>query len=261
MTKEEREEQGRRHYQAAVSKELLMPPSYLFEDITYEEAYGIATEMVKEYVKNGRHISGKKVGLTSNAMRKLAGIEEPDYGLIFYEDCFENEAVVKAEHYCQPAVEAELAFKLKADLCGNRITEEQVLAATEYIVPCLEIVDMRQKNDRPRKIFDTIADNAAFGGYVLGDYPIGPYETDLGQISFIFEKNNRQVETSCGAAILDHPAKSVAWLAEKFCSLGNPLKKGEIILAGSAVKALNAQKGDHFCCRYGQYGTVSVTFT
>lgn len=261
MTKKEIIEQGQAHYNATVTRKLITPPSYIYKDINYEDAYAIATEMVAQYVKHGRHISGKKVGLTSNVMRKLAGIDEPDYGLIFYEDCFENDAVVSFERFCQPAVEAELAFKLKQNLEGEHITADQVLEATKYIVPCMEIVDMRQYNDRPRKIFDTVADNAAFGAYVLGDYPIRPYETNLGKIGFIFEKNNQQVETSCGAAIFDHPAKSVAWLANKFASLGNPLKAGEIILAGSAVKALNAQKGDYFRCCYGKYGSVSVSFS
>lgn len=261
MDRESIKVQGKLHYQATLDRKLITPPSYLFPDIDYEDAYAIASEMVNEYIKNGRHPSGKKVGLTSNAMRRLAGIEEPDYGIIFYEDCYENEAVIPFDGvYCQPAIEAELAFMLKADLDSEHVTSDMVLEATEYIVPCLEIVDMRQFNDRPRKIFDTVADNAAFGGYVLGDYPIKPYETDLGLVSFIFEKNYKQLETSCGAAILDDPAKSVAWLAEKFYSLGNPLKKGEIVLAGSAVRAVPVEKGDYICCKYGKYGTVSVKF-
>ena len=261
MRREDIERIGRMHYQATLDRKLIMPPSYEFPDINNEDAYAIASVMVEEYVKNGRHPSGKKVGLTSNAMRKLAGIEEPDYGIIFQEDCYENESVIPFDEvYCQPAIEAELAFKLKEDLDYEKIDAEMVLNATEYIVPCLEIVDIRQLNDRPRKIFDTVADNAAFGGYVVGDYPIYPGETDLGLISFIFEKNHKQLETSCGAAILDDPAKSIAWLGEKFYSLGNPLKKGELVLAGSAVKAVPVEKGDYICCQYGRYGTVGVKF-
>lgn len=261
MKREDIIQAGKMHYMETIDKKLITPPSYLYPDINYQDAYAIASVMVEEYVKHGRHTSGKKVGLTSNVMRKLAGIEEPDYGIIFWDDCYENDSVIQFEGvFCQPAIEAELAFKLREDLDYDKVTEEMVVQATEYVVPCLEIVDIRQHNDRPRTIFDTVADNAAFGGYVLGDTPIDPRETDLGLISFIFERNQQQLETSCGAAILDGPAKSVAWLAEKFSSLGNPLKKGEIILAGSAVKAVNVSKGDYFCCKYGRYGSVGVKF-
>jgi 2-oxo-hept-3-ene-1,7-dioate hydratase len=259
MTKENIKEQGLAHYKATLDRVLVTPPSYLYPDIDYDDAYAIASAMVDEYIKAGYTPSGKKVGLTSNVMRKAAGINEPDYGVIFHELCYTNESVLQFEQFAQPAIEAELCFKLKDDLIGPNVTMEQVLAATEYVVPSLEIVDVRQKNNGPRKIFDTVADNASFGAYVLGDNPIKPYQVDLGLIGFVFERNNRQVEVACGAAVLDHPANAVAWLANKFTELGNPLRKGETVMSGSAITVLNAVISDNFRCRFGKFGEVSVS--
>lgn len=260
MTQEQIQEQGIVHYQAIKKKHIVTPPSYLYPNMDYDDAYAIAAKIVAEYVKDGFTISGKKVGLTSNAMRKLSQIPEPDYGIIFHELCYTNESQVCIKDFSQPGIEAELAFKLKEDLIGKNITVDQVLAATEYVVPCLELVDVRQFVDRPRKIFDTVADNASFGAYIIGDMPIRPYEVDFGLVGFIFEKNNIQVDVACGTAILDHPANAIAWLANKYNSLGSPLKKGELVLCGSAITLLMAHKGDHFRCRYGKFGEVSVSF-
>lgn len=260
MTRDQIVEQGKLHYQATVAKTPIAPPSFTYLNMDYDDAYAIEGVMVEEYIKNGYTVSGKKVGLTSNAMRHLAGIDEPDYGIIFHEAAFVNESTVPYKRFVQPAIEAELAFVLKKDLEGDKITVEDVLEATEYVVPCLEIVDIRQTPIENRKIFDSIADNASFGGYVLGDTPIMPYQADFGLVGFVFEYNNNQVEVSSGAAILDHPANSIAWLARKFTELGNPLKKGELVLAGSAIAALPADQGDCFRCRYGKWGDVSVRF-
>lgn len=260
LTPEQVAEQGRLHMRAIQTKELLIPPSHIYPDMGYDDAYAIASAIVQEYQKAGYTPSGKKVGLTSNVMRRYAGIDEPDYGIIFHELCFQNESDVPVSLFAQPSVEAELCFKLKHDLAGENITIEEVLAATEYIVPALEIVDIRQRMDVPRKIYDTVADNASFGAYVLGDRPIRPDEVDLGLIGFVFEHNNRQAEVSNGTAVMDHPAKAVAWLAERFTSLGNPLKAGEMVMSGSAVTMLSARQGDTFRCRYGRFGDVSVNF-
>lgn len=260
MTKSQIIEQGKLHYQAALTKTPIAPPSRTYPNMDYEDAYSIASVMVGEYVKAGHTIAGKKVGLTSKAMQRLAGISEPDYGYIFHSGAYTNESSVPWDSFVQPAIEAELAFMLKEDLNGEHITAEDVLAATEYVVPCLEIVDIRQSPIENRLIFDSIADNASYGGHVLGDIPILPNQVDLGLVGFTFECNNTQVEVSSGAAILDHPANSLAWLANKFMSLNDPLKKGELVLAGSAVAALPADRGDYFRCRYGKFGDVAVKF-
>lgn len=260
LTREQVVGQGRLHFSAIRTKELLTPPSVLYPDMGYDDAYAIAGVIVDEYKKAGYTPSGKKVGLTSNVMRQYAGIDEPDYGIIFHELCFQNESDISFSMFAQPSVESELCFKLKRDLVGGNLTVEDVLAATEYIVPALEIVDIRQRMDMPRKIFDTVADNASFGAYVVGDRPIRPYEVDLGLVGFLFEHNNRQVEVSNGTAVFDHPAKAVAWLAERFTALGDPLKAGEMVMSGSAITMLQVKQGDHVRCRHGRFGEVSVNF-
>ena len=143
--------------------------------------------------------------------------------------------------------------------CGEQIPED-VLRATEYVVPCLELVDVRQRLDVPRKVFDSIADNASFGAFVVGDTPVRPYAIDFGLVGYVYEHNNRQAEVSCGAAVLDHPVKAVAWLANRFREIGQPLRAGEFILSGSAIAMETAAAGDNFRCRYGRLGEVSVNF-
>lgn len=260
MTEEQIKQQGMMHYLSIQRHEPVIPPTHLFPEMDYDDAYAIADDIVRRYLEDGYTISGKKVGLTSNAMRKLGGIYEPDYGRIFNELCYSNESSIPAAMFVQPAVEAELGFKLKSDLIGEEITADEVLRATEYIVPCLELVDVRQQINVPRKVLDSIADNASFGAYVIGDTPIMPYEIDLGLVGYVYEHNNRQTEVSCGAAVLDHPANAIAWLANKFNSIGNPLRAGEFVLSGSAITMKNAKPGDNFRCRYGRFGEVSVNF-
>lgn len=260
MTQEQILEQGRIHYQSIKKCTPVIPPSHLYPAIDYDDSYAIASEIVRLYREDGYTVAGKKVGLTSNAMRKLGGIYEPDYGVIFHELCYVNESTIPATSFVQPGVEAEIGFRLKADLTGKNITPDDVLHATEYIVPCLELVDVRQRLDLPRKVFDSIADNASFGAFVMGDNPLLPYDVDLGLIGYVYEHNNRQTEVSCGAAVLDHPAKAIAWLANRFQDVGDPLRAGEFVLSGSAITMQMAKPGDNFRCRYGKFGEVSVNF-
>jgi len=260
MTHVQIHEQGMAHYQSIKNGEPVIPPSYFYPNMDYDDAYAIAGEIIKRYLADGYEPSGKKCGLTSNAMRSLANIHEPDYGIIFHQLCYTNESCIPIDRFVQPGIEAEVAFKLKDDLIGPNVTMERVLSATEYVVPCLEVVDVRQKMDKQRKVLDSIADNASHGAYVIGDTPIMPYEIDFGLIGFIYERNGQQQEAACGAAVLDHPAKAIAWLANRFTELGNPLQKGELILSGSAITLQMAKKGDNFRCRYGKFGEVSVTF-
>lgn len=253
--------QGEGLYQAYITHQQVDPPSVTFPDISYEDAYAIQRVLVEKLRGNGMTVSGKKVGLTSKAMRKTANIYEPDYGFAFAELGYPNESEIPTERYIAPRIECELAFKLKADLNKPAITKEDVMAATEYVVCCMEICDFRLFRDKVQRLVkDSIADNAAFGGYVLGDCPIDPTGVDLSLIPYEFEVNNRQTEVSCGAAVYDDPALSVAWLANTFYKLGEPLKRGEIILSGSAVSSVPAQRGDHFRCRFGSLDEVSCKF-
>jgi len=246
---------------ASKTHEQVNPPSVAHPDITYEDAYAIQRAMIQDMVADHYTVSGKKVGLTSKAMRRAANIFEPDYGYIFHELSYPSGIELPVTQFLLPRIECELAFMLKADIEGDHITRDQVLSATEYIVCCMEVCDFRIYREKfQRVIQDSIADNAAFGAYVLGDIPLKPHDADLALVPYIFEVNNRQVESSCGAAVYNDPALSVAWLAERFTQLGNPLKKGELILSGSAVESVAAKAGDYFRCSFGPFGDVSCSF-
>ncbi len=261
VNRTEIEQFGHRLAESSRTHQQIDQPSVTYPDITYEEAYAIQRVMVEDLVADGMTISGKKVGLTSSAMRRAANIYEPDYGYIFHQRCYGNGVTLPMDQFTAPRIECELAFLLKKDLVGEHITREQVLSATEYIAACLEVVDFRIFRDKVQRLVqDSIADNAAFGAYILGDIPLGPGDVDLALVPYIFEVNHRQQEVSCGAAVYDDPALSVAWLAERFTALGNPLRAGEIILSGSAVSSVPAQAGDHLRCTFGPFGEVSCSF-
>lgn len=261
MTKDEIVAMGEALFRAQMTHEQVDCPSVHYPDITYEEAYAIQGVLVEKICGSGMTVSGKKVGLTSKAMRRVSGINEPDYGFTFAELAYPSESEIPLNRFIAPRIECELAFVLKKDLDMAEVTMQDVLDATEYVVPCLEICDFRIFRDKVQRLIkDSIADNAAFGGYVLGDTPVPVDSEDLSLVPYAFEVNNVQVEVSCGAAVYDHPALSVAWLANTFNRLGNPLRKGEIVLSGSAVASVPVHQGDHFRCKYGPLGEVSCRF-
>ena len=261
MRQEDIVRMGEALFHASVTHEQIDPPSVNFPEIDYEDAYAIQKVLVERMQQSGMTLSGKKVGLTSKSMRQAANIYEPDYGYTFAEYCFPNGSQICLSRFIAPRIECELAFKLKADLDKPDVTLEDVLKATEYVVPCKEICDFRIFRDKVQRLIkDSIADNAAFGGYVLGDVPIYPEQVDLSLIPYAFEVNNRQAEVSCGAAVYDDPALSVVWLANTFYRLHTPLKKGEIVLSGSAVASVKVNSGDHFRCRFGRFGEVECGF-
>ena len=233
------------------------------EDLTIEAGYAIQSRMLAMMEAAGRHPAGHKIGLTSKAMRDLVHIQEPDYGRIFYEDCFHSGAEVACDRFIYPRIEAEILFKLKESLDRPNITEEDVVRATQYFVPAFEIIDNRYRIEG-QLISDSIADNAANGAYVIGDEPcyFGEHlsNAELPLQGINLEKNGRQIDTSTCAAVMGNPTTAVAWLANKMFSLGEPLKAGELVLSGSIIAAVDVQKGDYFRCDYGSLGYVSVHF-
>lgn len=236
------------------------PLTVLEPGLTIEEAYHIQLKTIERKVEAGAKIVGKKIGLTSLAMQKLLGVDQPDYGHLLDTMVVDNQGAIPFSRVLQPKVEAEIAFKLKRDLIGPRVTATDVLLATEYVVPALEIVDSRIK-DWKIKLQDTIADNASSGLYVLGGNPVPVHEVDLAQIGMVFYKNGEIVNTGVGAAALGNPANCVAWLANKLFEFGIVLKAGEIILSGALSAAVNAEPGDSFKARLAHLGEVSVSFT
>ncbi|MGG7620312.1 2-keto-4-pentenoate hydratase [Bacillus coreaensis] len=235
------------------------PLTTLDPSLSVTEAYHIQLENIQMKVEQGKKIIGKKIGLTSLAMQKLLGVDEPDYGHLLDSMEVTNGGTISIEKVLQPKVEAELAFVLKKDLIGPNITTLDVLQATDFIVPALEIVDSRVK-DWKIKLPDTIADNASSGFYVLGDRKAKVDEINLELLGMVLSKNNEIVNTGVGAAALGNPATCVAWLANKLSEFGIPLKAGEIILSGALSAAADAKAGDLFSARFAHLGEVKVHF-
>jgi len=203
-------------------------------------------------------VIGHKVGLTSKAMQRSSKIDEPDYGHLLDTMMVADGAKVAHADYCIPRVEIELSFVLGAPLQGPGVGLLDVLRATEYVVPSIEIIDARVQN--PRKIFDTVADNGAAAGIVIGGRPVGPMEVDLRWVGGAMYRNGEIEETGLASGVLGHPALGVAWLANKIGPLGTVLEPGHIVLSGSFTRPVWAEKGDTLHADFGKLGSLAVQF-
>jgi 2-oxo-hept-3-ene-1,7-dioate hydratase len=232
--------------------------SKTFPDISIEDAYAIQGEVVRQKVKEGARIIGHKVGLTSKAMQASSQIDEPDFGHLLDYMMIADGAKIPHADYCVPRVEVELAFVLAKPLKGPGVGLLDVLRATEYVVPAIEIIDARVQN--PRKIFDTIADNAAAAGIVVGGRPVGPMDIDLRWVGGAMYRNSEIEETGLAAGVLGHPALGIAWLANKVGPFGTVLEPGNIMLSGSFTRPVWANKGDTLHADFGPLGGLAVQF-
>lgn len=237
----------------------ILPLTSQDKELTVKEAYQIQLKNIEKKLAQGQKIVGKKIGLTSLAMQKLLGVGEPDYGHLLDSMVIENGGTVPLNKVLQPKVEAEIAFILKQELKGPNITTLDVLLATDYIVPALEIVDSRVQ-DWKIKLPDTIADNASSGYYVLGGEPTKVEDVNLELLGMVLEKNGEIVNTGVGAAALGNPATCVAWLANRLADFDITLKAGEVILSGALSAAVVAQAGETFTARFAHIGSVKVHF-
>ncbi|MYY01408.1 MULTISPECIES: 2-oxo-hept-3-ene-1,7-dioate hydratase [unclassified Streptomyces] len=228
-------------------------------EATVEDSYAIQGLWRDRRIEAGRRLVGRKIGLTSRAMQAATGISEPDYGVMFDDTVRDNGAVVPFDAFSNVRIEVELAFLLKAPLKGPHCTVFDVLRATEYVIPALEILNSHFELEG-RTIVDTIADNAAYGGMVLGGNPVAPNAVDLRWISALLYRNETIEETGVAAGVLNHPATGVAWLANKLHQHGTGLDAGELILAGSFTRPMWISRGDSVLCDYGTMGTISCAF-
>ena len=233
--------------------------------MTVDDGYAIQREWVKLEQAEGRVIKGRKIGLTSRAMQLSSQITEPDYAPLMDDMFFEQGADIPFNRFIAPRVEVELAFVLGRPLAGPGVTLFDVLAATEYVCPALEIIDARiEQFDRetkaPRKVFDTISDFAANAGIVLGGRPVRPDAVDLRWVGAMLFKNGVIEETGLAAGVLTHPATGVAWLANKIAPHDERLNAGDVVLAGSFTRPTPAVAGDSLHADYGPLGTVSFRF-
>ncbi len=231
-----------------------------FPQLSVVQAYQIQLAGIEQRLGSGRRVVGKKIGLTSKAMQDLLGVPEPDYGHLLDDMVVLNDEPVPAGQLLQPRCEGEIAFLLKRDLVGPGVSIAEVLAATEAVLPALEIVDSRVR-DWKIKIQDTVADNASSARVMLGHKLTPVRNLDLRLIGMVLEKNGRVVATGAGAAVLGHPAAAVAWLANKLFEFDIPLKAGEIILSGSLATAPPVVSGDYFRAEFDRLGSVAVTFS
>jgi 2-oxo-hept-3-ene-1,7-dioate hydratase len=232
--------------------------SKTWPDIDMEDAYAISTEVAARKIAAGAKLIGHKVGLTSKAMQRSSQIDEPDYGHLLDTMMIADGGRVPHDNYCLPRVEIELAFILGKPLRGPGVRLPDVLRATECVIPAIEIVDARLQD--PRKIFDTVADNGAAAGIVIGGRPVGPLERDLRWVGGIMYRNAEIEETGVAAGVLGHPALGVAWLANKLGAHGVTLEPGHLVLAGSFTRVVFAKKGDTLHADFGALGAIAVQF-
>lgn len=244
--------------QAERDRKQIQQLSTTWPDIGFEDAYAIQSLVQRRKMADGRKLIGHKVGLTSKAMQRSSQIDEPDYGHLLDDMMLPDGAKVEHARYCVPRVEIELAFLLGAPLRGPGVRLTDVLRATEYVVPSLEIVDARVQN--PRKIFDTISDNGAAASIVTGGRPVRPMDVDLRWVGGIMYVNGEIEETGLAAGVLGHPGLGVAWLANKLGEHGVALEAGHLVLAGSFTRVVFANKGDTIHGDFGPLGSVAVQF-
>lgn len=234
-------------------------------EMTIEDGYAVQRAWVEKKIAGGRRLIGHKIGLTSRAMQRSSNIGEPDYGALLDDMLFPDGQDIPVGRFIEPRVEVELAFVLKDALTGPGVTIFDVLNATDYIVPAIEIIDARiaridKATGATRKVFDTISDNAANAGLVLGGRPIKPDMVDLRWVCALIHRNGVIEDSGVAAAVLGHPAHGPAWLANKLAPHGEKLEAGEIILGGSFTAPVFATAGDSFHVDYGPLGSISVRF-
>jgi 2-oxo-hept-3-ene-1,7-dioate hydratase len=267
LTKKTIEDSATRLEEAARS---LVPCRQLlleYPAMTIEDSYAIQRAWMAAKVRGGAVVKGHKIGLTSKAMQQAVNISEPDYGVLLDEMFFRDGGVVPTKRFLQLRIEAELAFVLARPLEGPTCTLYDVLEATAYVTPALEILDARThrvdpETKRTRSVLDTIADNAANAGVVLGGRPFKPgsLEIDMRRIGVAVSRNGDVEETGLAAGVLNHPALGVAWLANRLHAHGERLEAGEIVLAGSFIRPIPVNAGDTISADYGAFGSVACHF-
>jgi 2-oxo-hept-3-ene-1,7-dioate hydratase len=253
---------ARRLYEAERTRVPIPQRSLQYPEMTIEDAYAVQRELVALKVADGLVVRGRKIGLTSKVMQRAVSISEPDYGALFDNMFFDDGGIVPAGRFIRPRVEVELAFILGEDLTGPGVTLYDVLRASEYVTPALEILDARVQMSDPetghlRTIVDTISDNAADAGIVLGGRVVRPMDVDLRWVSALLLRNASIEESGVAAAVLNHPANGVAWLANRLAPHCVSHRAGEVNIAGSLTKPVIAEPGDTVVADYRPHGTES----
>ena len=234
-------------------------------DMTIDDAYRVQAAWLRLRLKRGESLIGHKIGLTSHAMQQAMNITTPDSGFLTDAMVFSPGQGPPAGDFCDPRIEVELAFVLGSDLPGDDLDTDDVLDATEYVTPAVELIAARTfrtdpATGRTRTVVDTIADNAADAGIICGGRRVGPREVDLRWVGALAYRNGVITETGVAAGVLDHPARGIVWLARRYAAQGRTLEAGQTILAGSFTRPMIVRPGDDFRFDYGPLGTFSVEF-
>lgn len=245
--------------QAERTATAIAPPTASHPDLDVVDAYEIQLINIRRRLEAGARISGHKVGLASEAMQKMMGVDEPDYGHLLDTMQYHQDTPVDASAFCFPRVEVEVGFILGQDLPGEGCTNEDVAAAISAVVPSIELIDSRIR-DWKITLCDTIADNASSLGWVLGTERVDIADIDVADIDAVLERNGEVVAKGNSSAVLGNPLTAVSWLARKVDSFGVRLKAGDVILPGTATRAIDIRPGDHFRAEFTGLGSVTVDF-
>lgn len=257
---------AQRHEDARLASTPFKRNTLEWPDMSLDDAYAVQSAWVQLQIDSGAAVIGHKVGLTSRAMQMSMNIDEPDFGtLLDYMDIPDG-ATLRAADFIDPRIEVELAFVLGERVEGANTSIYDVLDATSYVVPALELIDARSYRVDPddgstRGVVDTISDNAANAGIITGGRPVKPNDVDLRWASALLSRNGVIEESGVAAAVMNHPARGVVWLAQKFAEQGRALEAGQVILAGSFTRPVMCRPGDVFHVDYGPLGSISLNFT
>jgi len=258
LTEEQRRQGAEQILRAERDKKPVQQLSKTFPEMEIADAYRVQDIWAEGRIANGARVVGHKIGLTSRAMQMASKMTEPDYGRILDDALFQDGARIKAGRFIKPRLEVELAFIMGKDIEGANVQVYDVMRATEFVTPALEIIDYR--TEVPRAIVDTIADNAAFGAIVVGGRTIAPMDIDIRWVGATLSKNGVIEESGVSAAIMGHPAAGIAWLVNKLHAVGGKIEKGQIVLAGSFTRPVDIASGDVIYADYGPLGSIGVAF-
>jgi len=253
-------------FEAERKRKQISPLTQTYPDMDMDDAYAIQSAWVRKKQDQGDDLIGYKIGLTSRVMQRAMHIDSPDFGVLLQSMHFANHSQIRQSDFTDPRIEVELAFVLKKRLAGDNVSVDEVLEATDYIVPALELIAARSYRTDPqtgytRTVMDTIADNAANGGIIVGDQQFCPGDIDMQWSGAILYKNDVIEETGLSAAVMGHPARGICWLAKRFAPHGISLEPGQILLSGSFTAPVIVQPGDRILADYGPLGEISCQFT
>ena len=262
LTLERHRQLGDELFDALRARRALEPLSQRVEGIDIDDAYRISLHLLARRIASGERVIGKKIGVTSKPVQDMLGVHQPDFGFLLDVMQLADSSTVSLSKakLIQPRAEGEIAFVLARDLQGPGVTQADVIAATDYVCACFEIVDSRIR-DWQIRIEDTVADNASCGVFVLGRDRISPRSLDLAAVKMEIQKNGQHAASGIGSAVQGHPAAAVAWLANTLGRYGIPFKAGEIILSGSLAPLLPAVAGDRFDMQLQGIGSASIVFS